>query len=814
MAKKKAKQRHGPRHGQARPQPPRPGGRLPADPEALARQAEALLARGNVELACELLAPVRSKPDNAALRDVCARAYLLQAFARWDRPARAAASVERALEAAPDRADLRRLHGHLLRRTGRSKPAAAELAEAIRLAPASPHLAYETALVKLAAGEPVVSDGRPAALDPASAARVEALTAARVGDLARAEQVIAAFAAQRPLDGLIHGVILLAEHQVARAIRTLERVVAQVPETDESTAVRGPANLYLGIAHVQRRQPEQAVEALERARDLGQPVDHVQPYLAWVYRQLAVEAALAGDYQGAADQYLRLEALGGPDAPAAHRYAAAALRLYGQEQIRKEDYDEAVEAWSGALELTPDDLTLRQQLAIALERADRPDEAIPHWEALVRARSRGRERGRGRDPAAHRQPRGRTERRVDGRAAGQADGRAQPAEDSLEQHLLAVAHRHLGGLLLDEDDVDGAIEHYEKALEVVPSDVDTRRELAALLLDEAQIQPAIEHLKRVAADAPENANDRLQLGIALLVTGKSTAAKEHLERGVALEPENPTFRSALSTALARSVLEHPREATAAQDAERAAELAQPAERGIALLALGATQLARGELPAAKKTFREALPHAPEKATALARIGHLYWDFGQQKLALSSWNSAMKQAKRSRLAYGELIDAWARVGDADKCQQCVMAVLQRDDVNSLVNVAERLAANPQLKTFFIGALHRTAKATESPLHRAYLAEGLYHGGDVPGARALLNAAGRDAAETADLRAITEVTQVDLAHRLLDRKTGERIYAWMDTAPPALRALLGLDSYDDEDDDDHGRDYPAYWDVERP
>ena len=132
----------------------------------LTREVELALALGEIDSACQLLSEARQLPGGSLKGDLAAEAYALQAFARWDKPTRAIASLERAVEAAPARADLRRLHGNLLRRLGMLKPAASELTEAHCLAPEDPRIAFEALVARLAAGQPGDGIERLAALLP------------------------------------------------------------------------------------------------------------------------------------------------------------------------------------------------------------------------------------------------------------------------------------------------------------------------------------------------------------------------------------------------------------------------------------------------------------------------------------------------------------------------------------------------------------------------------------------------------------------------------------------------------------------------
>lgn len=704
---------------------------------------------GEVDAACQLLSQARQSPGGWVGRDVYARAYALQTYVRWDKPARAIGSLERAIEAAPWRADLRRLHGALLRRSGANKQAVAELAEARRLAPEDPQIAYEALLTRLAAGQ---GDGElrdlAAGLQGQAARRASVLLAALEGDLPSAERAVAD--SQHPLDRLIHAVLLLGRGQVVEALPSLEMAAAQ---EQLPRAARAYANLYLGIALARRGQSGTAAEALEMARALGAPDSQVQAPLAWAYQQLAIEAVLSGDLAAAVNWFKRLADLGGPEAATARDNAAYALSLWGQERARQGDYEGAVSAWSQALAINPQDLVVRQNLAVALERAGRSEEAIPHWHELVRQMPR--------------------------EVGGAARRKGEAEEDSLRNHVRAVAHRHLADLYLDQEEVERAIDQLEKAVKAVPGDLDTRRSLARLLVEEGRPKKAVPHLERVVAEAPESVADHLELGMALVDSGAEQKGIEYLERALELQPDEPAARYALGGELVRRASRDPRAGTALQDAQRAVELLPPQYVGLAWIALGGAQLVRGNRSEAEKSFKRAIKEAPSKAIAAVRVGSAYWEAGDREAAIAAWTDAMKRAKRSPSAYAELAAVWAVAGDADRCRECLQASMERDYVLEAVEAVMRVSESRKLQPLLRQVLQQMVGSAKRLVDKVLLARMLVYAGDMRAASSVLSRAAVEAVETnADMLVVHVILDMDLRFRLLDRKAALAMRDWLD------------------------------------
>ena len=730
------------------------------DANSLARQAKIAVTRGEFDVACQMLSQVRQSPGTSLDNELYLQAYVGKAYSRWSKPGRALEPLQQALRLAPDRADLRRLHGHVLRRLGRLKPALTELKEARRLAPDDRQLAFETALVGLAAGETDDLANATASLTGAAERRIAALLAVRDRSLPSAERALGAPTA--PVDRLMHAVLLLAQHQPARAIPDLEAVrrLEQLPDT-----IRAYAEFYLGVAYVQRRELPAAVRALENAQTLGTPGSEVKPHLTWAYQQLAIDAVLANDLAGAADWFERLDSLGGQEATAARDNAAHALSLQGQELARVGDYEAAANAWSQALALAPRDFALRQNLAVALERAGRADEAIAHWQELVRQMPSSQQSSSRRRP------------------------QDQPGadEDALHSHIRAVAHRPLADLYLDQDEVVRAIEQMERAIRAVPSDVDNRRFLARLLIEEGHTRKAIPHFEQVVAALSDSAEDHLELGLAYASLDAHESGLKHARAAYALEPTNPAARAILGTLLVARTLEQPGAASALDDARQAIALLPPNLSPMGLGALGAAQLASGDRRGGAKTLRRAIKMARDKATALANVGNVWWKAGEPDEAVRCWTEAMENADKNPKLYSVLAEAWAKVGDVVRLQHCLSGCLSRDP-DVAIAVVKKMAQTKKTRALLQQALRGIIPETDDPLDRVDLAEMLILAGDVSTARSVLNSAARQAVQMNEATAMDFAIALDMKYRLLDRKTAEAILDWMDSHPIGLGGRL--------------------------
>lgn len=743
--------------------------RLATSPDLLTNRVDSALARHDIEGACKLLSQARqmrkglSDELNAGDRDLCARAYAAQAYARWEKPTQAIDSLDRAIELVPTRAEFHRLRGNSLRRLGRTKPAVIELADARRLAPGDQRIGLELLLTRLANGDRGADLADEAStLNGPAADSARALVAAFRGDLPSAVKAVSA--SQDPVGKLMHAVFLLAQGQAASAIPLLEKVVVL---DGLPGAVKANALLYLGIAHVQRRELALAADALEKAQAFGAPEEQVQAFLGWVCQQHAIDAVMVGDLLGAARWFGRLEKMGGPGALTARNNSAQALMLAGQAAAKDGDYEAAVAAWSPALAIRPRDAALRQNQAIALERAGRTDEAVIHWKELVRQIPREA---------------GKSAKKDERQRLG---GQASADEAEMAKHIRALAHQHLADLYLEQDEVDLAVEQLERALQVLPSDVEIRRSLAITLLDEGRIARAIPHLERVVAASQASADDHVELGLAHLVTGDEKAGIEHLEKALALQPEHPLARLGLGKALVQRAIKSPRASDALAEVERALELLPAAAAFLGLMARGAIQLIQGDRRAADKSFKAAIKAAPNKPATRVKVGEAYWAARETKAAVAMWKQAMKEAREIPCTYANLVEAWAKAGDGPRCEKCLAASLNHNPDEALEAI-ERLSRSRELQPFLREVLHHVAAFTGDPIERVYLVQGLIYAGDMPGARVLLRSVTSQAVEEDDEEVLRIVTALDLKYKynLLSHSTAEMVQAWIDANPGKL------------------------------
>jgi tetratricopeptide (TPR) repeat protein len=114
-----------------------------------------------------------------------------------------------------------------------------------------------------------------------------------------------------------------------------------------------------------------------------------------------------------------------------------------------------------------------------------------------------------------------------------------------------VAHYNLGNALLQENRIQEAVKHYERALEIKPDYREAHNNLAFLLLQDGKINEAIAHLEQVARINPDSATGHYNLGNAYLQAGRGQDATGQYEQAVQLSPDYVQAHVNLGFALAQ-----------------------------------------------------------------------------------------------------------------------------------------------------------------------------------------------------------------------------------------------------------------------
>jgi len=114
------------------------------------------------------------------------------------------------------------------------------------------------------------------------------------------------------------------------------------------------------------------------------------------------------------------------------------------------------------------------------------------------------------------------------------------------------AHLNLGLALAGRGQVDAAITHYQKALELKPSSSNAHNNLGLALAQKGQADEAIANFQKAVEIKPDYANAHQNLGVALEGRGQSDVAIAHYQRALELKPDYPDItHNNLGSALAR-----------------------------------------------------------------------------------------------------------------------------------------------------------------------------------------------------------------------------------------------------------------------
>jgi putative PEP-CTERM system TPR-repeat lipoprotein len=491
----------------------------------------------------------------------------------------ARAQLDRVIEAAPGHVETRLVRGDINRRLQQLDAAKADYAAAASAAPNDARPQVGLALVNLAQRDTdaaAAAIGRLAQLAPKLPALtyLQALLAFQQGSLDLAAEKLQLTLRDAPGNlqaQLLYGIVSYGRNEFTIADDYLSRVLASAPGNPQIAKLLGAARLklrqpdravavlssvvdantgdaqllaLLGTAYLQTGDNSRGAELIERAVELD-------PEQALLRTQLAIGQIAAGDTGAAisqletavaldqdlvqADVLLVLSYLNKREFDKALEASEALetrmadspvpFNLTGLAYLAQRDFDAAAERFEKALEIDPDFLVARMNLARLALVAQRPDQAEQAYRAVLEADPRHLGAMLGLAELA----------RARGDAAGTEEwlveaNRANPAE---LRPILALAEMHLRrseGL---------------KAATILSSIPPEQADLPAVLrlrgmaqLQSGDYASAVFTLTKLTEAQPDNIEGWFQLARAHAAAGDNARSRESFEKATGLDPDH------------------------------------------------------------------------------------------------------------------------------------------------------------------------------------------------------------------------------------------------------------------------------------
>jgi tetratricopeptide (TPR) repeat protein len=221
-----------------------------------------------------------------------------------------------------------------------------------------------------------------------------------------------------------------------------------------------------------------------------------------------------------------------------------------------------------------------------------------------------------------------------------------------------LAHNNLAVILRARGQVDEAIAHLQKALELQPDFAEAHNNLGNALLQCGQMDAALAHFQRAFEIEPNNALAHANLGSALLRKGRLADAIAQFRKAAAIQPDNLEVLNNLAYALLRNgQLDE-----AMTLLRRAIEL----RPGFADAHnnLGNLLLQKGRIQDAIAQYEQTLETQPTNAPAHSNLGKLLLQMGRMEEALAHFERVVELRPDSAEAHNDLANALLRAGRTD------------------------------------------------------------------------------------------------------------------------------------------------------
>jgi len=320
--------------------------------------------------------------------------------------------------------------------------------------------------------------------------------------------------------------------------------------------------------------------------------------------------------------------------------------------------DKSIETCKAAIDESPDDWTLHENLARLLQHTPRAAEEAEQWRVVLRQlpHHRGRYATLGQALARA----GNYQEAIEAcRVALEDDPRnlnayngmgmalagMGRADEAVEQYRKAIALRpdytdarnNLALLLTERGRDEEAVRQYLDMLVVDPNDAPTHQNLAMLYISQEEYEKAIQHFSEAARLDPSDVLSRYHLGLLEASRNEVDRAVTHFEEVLRLDPEVTDAHINLGTLLAESG--RPEEASLQFDAA----LKQRPGDANANYNMGVLFEKQGDVEAAEMYYERAVKADPNHVKAQYRLGLCYEGLKKLPQAITQYRIVLEQA---------------------------------------------------------------------------------------------------------------------------------------------------------------------------
>ncbi len=208
------------------------------------------------------------------------------------------------------------------------------------------------------------------------------------------------------------------------------------------------------------------------------------------------------------------------------------------------------------------------------------------------------------------------------------------------------AHYNLGGAYIEKGEIDEALAEYRRAIEIRPDEADSHNNYGSALRELKQFDQAEAEYKRALSLRPQYLDARLNLGSLLLQRGRTAEAIANLETARRLQPNDAATRVTLAFAL----IKNGQAMQAVAELNRALQLAPDkvsALNSLAwLLATASDDSVRDGKRAVQLAERANALAGNNDPTILHTLAAAYAEAGRFEEALQTARRAMKLASRA------------------------------------------------------------------------------------------------------------------------------------------------------------------------